>query len=289
MKNPWFLLVCMVVQLGAQAATETTVAYTDFDGTQRNVDAVVSEPASGAGGAKVPAVVILHSRAGWPPGFTHQYAELFSQHGAVAVELKMFDGTPANPLRYLSQVYATLNQLAGRQDVDRSRIYVMGMSYGASLSIYAATSWAAERYGKPGLRFAKFASLYPTCFFHEGIVARDSKIAQRMKGFGFPDDFHDRWQDAPVRIFQGADDRYDDADPKACEKFVQRIPDPTARTRFDVTVWPGATHGWDQPGSKTVFDPLGCRFKGCDASFAFNGEVAQKTKAELLGFFSMVQ
>lgn len=205
----------------------------------------------------------------------------------MALELRMFNGVPDNPLRYMSQTYAALAFLAQRPGVDGSRISVMGLSYGASLTIYAATTWAADRFGTPGLKFNKHVSLYPTCFFHEGIIKRDPKIIARLKNFGFPEEFHDRWLASPVRIYQAGDDTYEDSDPTACAKFVAAIADLDSRKRFEVMVLPGATHGWDISGSATYFDPLGCRFRGCEVKRAYNPDVTAKTKQDLLRFLEL--
>lgn len=263
-----------------------SIPYVDFDGTPRFVEADLTEPAGGRA-AKSPALVILHHRGGWGAGTTRQYAQLAAQRGAVALELRMFDRTPANPLRHLSQAYAALAFLAGKPGVDGTRISVIGMSYGASLAIYAATTWAAQRFGTPGLKFDRHAGLYPTCFFHEGIIRRDPKIGARLRDFGFADDFHDRWLASPVRIYQAADDTFEDSDPAACGKFVAAIADPDSRKRFEVVVWPGASHGWDIAGSATYFDPLGCRFRGCEVRRVHDPSVTARTQQDLVKFLGL--
>lgn len=279
--------ISILIACGCLHAADLSIPYVDHKGIAQSVSAVLTVP-NVADNAKRPAIIVLHSQAGWKRGATQQYAELFSTYGALTLESKMFDDKPDTPMNYLAQLYAELDMLASRPDVDPSRIFVMGQSYGASLAIYAAAQWSAERFGKPGRHFAGHAALYPTCFFHEGIVKRDAKITARMKGFGFPEDFHDRWLDAPVQIYQGAEDRYED-DPKACEKFVQSIPDTKAQAHFKVTVWPGTTHGWDRQVTRSVSDPLGCRFKGCEVTFAYNAESDKQSKAELSAFFGLAQ
>lgn len=280
-----YLGISALVACGVVHAAELSIPYVDHKGVPQSVSAVLTLP-SAADSAKRAAIILLHSQTGWRRGATHQYAEFFSAKGALTLEPKMFDDKPDTPMNYLAQLYAELDMLASRPDVDASRIFVMGQSYGASLAIYAAAQWSAERFGKPGQRFAGHAALYPTCFFHEGIVKRDEKITARMKSFGFQEDFHDRWLDAPVQIFQGADDRYED-DPRSCEKFVQNIPDIQAQAHFKVTVWPSATHGWDRQVTRTTFDPLGCRFKGCEVTFAYNADADRQTYAELTAFFGL--
>lgn len=278
------LVLCSGLALAQLAAAEVVnLPYTDPSGQPATVEAVLSTPATPAdNGVRRKGVVILHSRAGWQLNATTQYAELFATKGVVALEVRMFNAAPDNPRRYLDQTFAAMDYLARRSDVDPSQIGVMGLSYGASLALYAATQWSAEKFARNGQRFAWHAALYPTCFFHEGLLRRNRPFVERMKKFGFPDEFHDRFGTAPVYVFQGAADRYEEGDPQACPKMVEAIQDSAAKARFTVTVWPDTYHGWDQPEDKTVRDPMGCRMQGCEVIFKRNDSVTTQTKTLLL-------
>lgn len=92
------------------------------------------------------------------------------------------------------------------------------------------------------------------------------------------------WTGAPVRIFAGARDDYDDRDPEACNEFVASLPE-EARKHFSIHVYPGATHGWDQKDADFP-EKIACKGNGCNVHNRANPGVTKQSIADLVSFFS---
>ena len=87
---------------------------------------------------------------------------------------------------------------------------------------------------------------------------------------------YDRWTGKPVHILAGEQDDYDiDAD--ACQRFVQSLP-VEARSHFGVTVYPGATHGWETPGDRTYYHDVAFEGKGGEVRYRHDPGTARKSR-----------
>lgn len=231
-----------------------------------------------------PAVIILHDGGGWTGERTRQYADLLTQNGYITLEPRLFRDVkaPRNFMMDLASLYGALDFLANNAQVDRQRIYAMGQSAGAMLTILAKTQMADQRFNRSKTSFRALASFYPVCWYFvssmEGNPPKlfESFTAQDMKA----------WQPMPIRLFVPEFDDYDDRDPTVCDTFVSKIPDPQDRKTFTIEIYEGATHGWDH-GRTYSFEAWGaCKGRGCINTNESNPEVTKQGYQDLLEFFS---
>jgi dienelactone hydrolase len=200
------------------------------------------------------AVVMMHGRAGvYSTNAKGRYdgttlsqrhlmwGELWAAHGYVALLVDGFgprgyaQGFPrfsyeARPAE-LNEVtvrpldaYGGLAYLRTRLDVDPNRIGLQGWSNGASATLAAMEIHAPGRKGE-GFRAA--LAFYPAC--------------------GLKGQFEDRYLPyAPVRVFHGSAD--EEVSPRRCGELVERSK--AEGGDIEIRLYPGATHGFDDPGSK---------------------------------------
>jgi len=203
--------------------------------------------------ARVPAVVMMHGRAGAYSSAAngvyeastlskrHQaWGELWAAQGYVALMVDGFGprGYPAGFPRHsydsrpeaLNEVtvrpldaYGALAYLRTRSEVDGARIGLQGWSNGGSATLAAM---AATPPGGKG--FVAALVFYPAC--------------------GLKDAFKDAGYKpyAPTRVFMGTAD--EEVSPKRCKALV----DASRESGGDITIklYAGATHSFDDPGAK---------------------------------------
>jgi dienelactone hydrolase len=278
MKKLLITLALFWSQVGAQEIVK--FEYTSLDGKIDNLEAVIRKPTKVANGK---AVIIMHHAGGWREGTTVPYAELLSQNGFLTFEPRLFNSKPKLSSEYIGEVFGALQYVSSISGVDKKQISLMGMSFGANLSIFSATEWAHKKFTDGSIAFKSIAALYPVCWRHAANIKRSLKAS--VENPKTPDDFEDRWIGASVKIMTGTMDDYDGRDPNACKEFIESIPDPTQRSQFSLIQFEGATHGWDQP-SRSFFAPTACKGKGCTNTNTYNPEVTKKGLNEVLIFFS---
>lgn len=267
------------VWLQASIAQEVVqLSYVDKDNATKQLEVVLTKP---SGTDKKRAVVILHHKGGWRANTTNQYADYFAKNNILSVEPRMFANSPEQPFNHLSQVFASLNYLASRNDVDPANISIMGLSYGASLSLYAATEWASQKFA-PNVKIKNILPLYPTCYFHEELIKRNSKFVNRMSEFSFPEKFHESWSKTPITIFSAGLDDYESRTPQPCQGLIQSINDSVQKNMTKEITFPKATHGWDIGASYTNLEPLGCKMTKCNVTVTYDAETTNTVKAKLV-------
>jgi dienelactone hydrolase len=171
-----------------------------------------------------------------------------------------------------------LRYLSERTDVDASRIGIAGFSYGGAVTLHSAAAWTQATHAKNAdLRFAAHAPFYPSCGLFTAFAQGKRKTP------GIPADALTKWTGAPVKIFAGGRDDYDDRDPNACAELVAALP-PAYQGLFTIQLYPEATHAWDQ-SSASFYDARACKGRGCVNSNESNPEVTRKSIADLLDFF----
>jgi dienelactone hydrolase len=143
---------------------------------------------------------------------------------------------------YAQDAVAGMRHLRSMPFVDRKRIALMGLSYGAMAGLRAASESFGAKY-LDGERFAAIVSFYPWCNHRLGNVQRDHH-------WNFYDD-----TTTPLLLILGADD--DEADPRSCidkarENAAKGMP-------VEFTVLPNTTHAFDHSvmGDKPVVSQQG--------------------------------
>jgi dienelactone hydrolase len=208
--------------------------------------------------ARVPAVVMMHGRAGayssqaagvWDASALSErhatWGEFWAEHGCIAVLVDGFGprGYPQGFPRFsygkrppeLDEVtvrpldaYGALAYLRSRRDVRPDRIGLMGWSNGGSATL-AAMSGDAPGIAAPtpATGFRAALAFYPAC----GLKARFEAGYRPY---------------APVRIFHGTDD--EEVSPERCGTLVEKSR--TLGGDIAIRFYEGATHGFDDPGRK---------------------------------------
>src|ERR1700726_847684 len=112
--------------------------------------------------------------------------------------------------------------LRSRDDVTASRIFLQGWSNGGSTTLNVMIRQGARAAG-----FRAALAFYPGC----GNKALLAPVVSTT---------------APIAMFLGSDD--EEVSPTICQHVAERSRD--AGTNIDVTLYPGATHDFDDPGQK---------------------------------------
>lgn len=244
-------LVLFAQQASAQAPERVTFPSQDGKTT---LTGYLYLPATPRG--RVPAIVMMHGRAGAYSSLANgvydastlskrhkAWGALWASRGYVALMVDGFGprGYPAGFPRFsydnrpaeLNEVtvrpldaYGALAFLRARNDVDGARIGLQGWSNGGSATIAAMAAGSgftpASQKG-----FAAALSFYPAC---------------GLKG-AFENGYTPY---APVAVFMGTAD--EEVSPQRCEKFV--MASRAQRGDIEIMLYPGATHGFDDPGAK---------------------------------------
>jgi carboxymethylenebutenolidase len=238
---------------GAQAAIipeQVTFASTD---RRTMLTGYLFAPAERRG-ARVPAVVMMHGRAGaYSTGANGRYdastlsqrhrawGELWAAQGYVALMVDGFGprGFPQGFGRFsyetrpaeLNEVtvrpldaYGALAYLRSRPDVAADRLGLQGWSNGGSATLAAMAAGAPGLTGK-GFRAA--LAFYPAC--------------------GLKGQFEDGYRPyAPVQVFHGTAD--EEVSPRRCGELVERSRAQSGA--IDIRFYQGATHSFDDPGAR---------------------------------------
>jgi dienelactone hydrolase len=248
-----FALAILLAAFGARAdAVPERVTFLSADGGTL-LTGYLFVPAH-PGAARGPAVVMMHGRAGaYSTNANGRYdattlsqrhaawGRLWAEQGYVALMVDGFgprgyaQGFPrfsygARPAE-LNEVtvrpldaYGALAYLRARPDVAADRIGLQGWSNGGSATLAAMASGAASNTGA-GFRAA--LAFYPACAlkgqFDSGYLPY-----------------------APVQVFQGTAD--EEVSPRRCNELVERSK--TDGGAIGIRLYRGATHGFDDPGSK---------------------------------------
>ena len=284
MKNNTAIAFFVAALWCTQTAAQEQVMYTSVNsgGAQVEVTAVLGVPKTTKPERKKhAAIILLHSKGGWEYPVTAQYAKALTEAGFLVLEPRLFANqasAPPVPPTLLPMVYDALRYLAARDDVDSKRIGVAGFSYGGALALHSAASWAQARYAKNAdLKFAAHAPFYPICWAF-------SAFAQgKRKTPAIPVDAFTKWTGAPVKIFAGGRDDYDDRDPNACTEFISSLPT-DYQSSFSVMLYPEATHGWDQQSAR-FYEAIACKGGGCFNSNEANPKITQQSISDLVAFF----
>lgn len=251
----WRTVACAIALLAASshARAQEMVKFPSADG-RTTLTGYVFTPQNAAGPR--PAVVLMHGRAGaYSSAAKGVYAavtlsrrhrawgELLAQQGYVAILVDGFgprgypQGFGRGSYEYrppeLNEVtvrprdaYGALAYLRARRDVAPHRIALFGWSNGGSAALATmaaddALTTAAERQFRAGVVF------YPAC--------------------GLKGQFERGYRPyAPVRVFMGEAD--EEVSPRRCVALIEASR--AAGNDIAIRLYPGATHGFDDPGAR---------------------------------------
>jgi carboxymethylenebutenolidase len=232
--------------------------------------------------APVPAVVLMHGRAGAYSSAAkgvhtaktlsqrhRQWAEWWTGQGIAALIVDGFGprGYPAGFGRHTykdrpaeldetearpQDAYAGLLYLRSRREIAGDRVGLMGWSNGGStvLAAMATNAPGLDRIGGAAQGFRGGLALYPGC------VLKDKYKAGLVPY-------------APVRIYAAELD--EEVSPKICTTLTER----SRAKGADLTlqIYPGAVHGFDDPGAARQANPA-------------NSAATQDVTAQALAFFA---
>jgi carboxymethylenebutenolidase len=157
---------------------------------------------------------------GYPGGFPiHSYASRPDTVNEVTVR----------PL----DAYGALKYLRSLPGIDGSRIALQGWSNGGSATIATMSDEVLATSGmRPRTGFRGAIALYPAC-------ALQDRFANGYRPY------------APVRVFAG--DADEEVSAARCARLVRGAQ--AAGGDIDIKIYPGATHGFDDPSAKRQSDP----------------------------------
>ena len=232
------------------------------------------------GTGPVPAVVILHGPAGID-GLGARYAEHLLAAGIGSLEIDMFSprgigrgqGLSQRPPRAdaMPDVYGAVRALASHPRVDAERIGVMGLSYGAGLAVYLATTPPGRAYAAGRQDFRAAAALYPVCYGYDP----DHPLA-RLLGLSFPR--------LPLLMLVAERDDYDSDGGASCLRLAASGA-AAAQARMQVHVLAGATHMWDSASNLTFRDPAARRGQGGQIRVLPNRAATEEGVRRVVTFF----
>lgn len=257
--------VLMLTLIATAAPAQERVTFPSADG-KTTLTGYVFMPAKRA--ERMPAVVMMHGRGGaYSTAAKGRYdastisrrhrmwGELWAANGYVAVLVDGFGprGYPAGFPRFsydtrpdaVNEVtvrpldaYGALTWLRARKDIDGDRIGLQGWSNGGSAALVtmAAGSGAAPTTSLKGFNAALV--FYPAC---------------RLRG-AFDDGYRPY---APVRVFHGTAD--EEVSYRRCRTLVERSR--KAGGDIEITIYPGAVHGFDDPGRARQANPANAKAK----------------------------
>jgi len=234
------------------------------------------------GGGGLPAVIIVHGSAG-PDSRGRFHRDYLVANGFAVLEIDMWAARgvtassqrPKTTLDTLPDVWGAWLFLAAFPSIDRSKIAILGFSWGGVNAM--ATAFGKKPRNPPSAladaRFAAHVAFYPSCdiWVKNGVASRVVDVSSPTG--------------APVQIHNGLDDDYD-SDPRICERLKTDHP----ALPLDVFLYADAYHGFDSVVQKTFqfFDPVAKNLKGGIVRFAGNPKARDLAAANVLAFLSKV-
>jgi dienelactone hydrolase len=124
-----------------------------------------------------------------------------------------------------------LNWLRSQTDIVGDRVFLQGWSNSGSTALNVMQRQGVETSG-----YRAALAFYPGC-------GPTALLAQTLTSA------------APITMFLGADDK--EVSPQRCRDVARRSV--AAGSKIDVVLYPGATHDFDDPGSRRPFPPIAQR------------------------------
>jgi dienelactone hydrolase len=290
------LVLTFVMSAGRGAAEEVRFPPAGVPSTPgavlpQSIPATLSLPRNATG--RVPAVVIVHASAGLlPNGPESGYAAALDEAGIATLVIDMWaargmpagaaafggdggvDRRPRVPSDTLPDAFGALKYLAAQPGIDARHIGILGFSWGAVVSLLAASESAANRAIGPNLCFAAHVGHYFVCWPY-------SPDGPGVAFLAAP------WTNAPIQLQVAGRDDYDDADGGAsCKNLVESL-SPEKRQHVSLIVHADVTHAWDVklPFPMSFDDRYSHRGKGGPVHFAYDAAVTAAARAATIAFF----
>jgi dienelactone hydrolase len=227
---------------------------------------------------RLPAVLFLTSSPGFD-GRSAFYAAGLNAAGIATLEADMFQGKglPASARHNLPHVYQALGWLTRHPRIDASRIGIMGVSWGGNVTVLAGFDEPAREFAGGRLRFAAHLALYPGCWKHYATLTDKAGKWADLKPT-----IYRRATGSPVLILAAGKNDYDERG--TCANFVGALP-AEARRHVSVTVYPGATFGWDSRFSSATWDASAKDGKGGFVNVVADPALAERSRSEAVGYF----
>ena len=186
-----------------------------------------------SGGARVPAVVLMHG-AGGVQDYHRLWARELNSVGVAAFVVDSFSGRGVGKIQEtvegheavnigsrIIDAYRALDLLATHPRIDRERVVLMGFSHGAATTLHATYTRFQQSYMTAGLEYAAYVPFYAFCNTR---VLDDDKLSRR-----------------PIRLFHGAADDYTPV--ASCHAWVARAK--AVGADVELKEYPLAHHGFD--------------------------------------------
>jgi dienelactone hydrolase len=226
---------------------------------------------------RLPAVVIVNSGPGFD-GRSAFYAEGLNAAGIASFEVDMFQGRGIAPwiVANMPHAFQALRWLARHPRIDGARVGIMGLSYGGQVAMLAASDEIVRTYAAPGQRYAAHLGVYPQCWALRPARAERDKHYKRT--------FFDAVTGRPVHVLVGDRDGYGSL--AACREFLEALP-AASRASFAMTVYEGASFGWDYRHGGTTYEATAERGRGAMVPQVPDAEVARKSRDFAVSYFSL--
>jgi len=234
----------------------------------------LSIPSSGR--ERLPAVVIVNSGPGFD-GRSAFYAAGLNEAGIASFEVDMFQGRGIAPwiVANMPHAFQGLRWLARHPRIDGARVGIMGVSYGGQVAILAASDEIVRTYAEPGQRYAAHLANYPQCW---GLRRARAALDKHYKPTYF-----DAVTGRPVHVLVGDRDGYGSL--ATCREFLDALPAAT-RPSFAMTVYEGATFGWDYSFGGASYEATADRGRGGIVTTTADPEVSRKSREFAVSYFS---
>jgi dienelactone hydrolase len=241
----WTVLAATLAAGTVQAQQRETISFESRQkGQPVQVTAEIYWPAATG---PVPALVIHHGSGGVSDAREGRFAREIVAMGVAAVVIDSFkprgvastvqDQSAVTGQDFNLDALMALRALGNNSRINRARIGITGFSKGGTSALMAAHEAQVAAAGIPaGLRYALHVPFYPSC----------SAQYYRPQTTG-----------APIYMLLGGADTYVGFEP--CQTYGEALR--AAGARVEVTVFPGAMHGFD--GGRAYFDPKGENYAKC--------------------------
>lgn len=225
---------------------------------------------------RLPVVVIVNSSPGFD-GRSAQYVPALNAAGIATFDVDMFQGRGIPPwiVANMPHAFQALGWLARHPRLDGARVGIMGFSYGGQVSMLAASDEIARTYAEPGQRYAAHLGLYPQCW--------SLRAARSARDKHYKPTFFASVTGRPVHILVGDRDGYGSL--AECREFLDALP-PASRPSFSMTVYEGATFGWDYPYDSASYEATANRSAGGMVTAKADAEVLRRSREFAVAYFT---